>query len=100
MRTSFQKLINKGLGKDKIYLTETIGKAERQKKRNKKKITFGWDVFNDESIYKAYEKRTAKLQKDEIDESNLTEEDKKKLEEERLDRLVEDIAIQKGKTLC
>ena len=87
----------KGLTKEKRYLTETVSKTEKMKKRNKKKITFGWDVFNDEAIYRAYEKRIDKLQRDDIDTSNLNEEDLKKLEKERLDRLVEDIEAQKDK---
>ena len=90
-------LEKKGIDKKKLYLTETAARAEKTKKRDKKKETFGWDMFNDDAIFKAYEKRASKLQKDDIDESNLTEADKKKLEQERLDRLVEDIEQQKEK---
>ncbi len=53
----------KGIGKDKTYLFDTAQEAERQQKRKKKNHTFGWDVFNDESLYNAYFKR-AKAAKD------------------------------------
>ncbi|CAI2369450.1 unnamed protein product [Moneuplotes crassus] len=87
----------KGLSKDKRYLTDTVVKTEKQKRRKRKKITFGWDAFNDEAIYRAYEKRVDKLQADEIDDEKLTEEDKKKLEKQRLDKLVDDIEAQQEK---
>jgi hypothetical protein len=95
----FMKDIDKkGMSKEKKYLTDTMGKTEKMKKRNgKKKITFGWDVFNDDAIYRAYDKRADKLQKDEVDTSTLNEEDKKKIEDGRLSRLVEDIEAQKNK---
>lgn len=93
-----KEIDKKGMGKDKKYLTDTMGKTDKMKKRNgKKKITFGWDVFNDDAIYRAYEKRTDKLQAEEIDLSTLAEEDKKRIEGNRLDRLVEDIQSQKTK---
>ena len=87
----------KGVGKDKHYLTDTAAKVGKIKKRDQKKNTFSWDVFNDDTVYRAYEKRTEKLTKNEIQDSNLTEEDKKKLELERVDRLVEDIDQQNSK---
>ena len=90
-------LDKKGVAKDKHYLTDTAAKANKLKKRDKKKNTFSWDVFNDDTIYRAYDKRTEKLNKDEIEESNLNDEDKKKLEQERVDRLVEDLEQQNSK---
>jgi len=84
-------LTNKGVSTEKHYLTDTVAKAEKLKKRDKKNITFGWNKFNDDAIYRAYEKRVDRLQRDEIEDSHLTEEEKNKLEQERLDRLVEDI---------
>lgn len=87
----------KGVSMEKKYLTDTVSKTEKMKKRNQKKETFGWDVFNDDAVYRAYEKRAEKLNKDDIDDSNLAPEDKKKLEQERLDRLVEDIEAQRDK---
>jgi hypothetical protein len=92
-----EEIGKRGVPTEKQYLTDTVAKTDKVKKRDKKKITFGWDVFNDDAIYRAYEKRTEKLQKDDIDTTNLTEEDKQKLEQERLDRLVDDIAQQKEK---
>lgn len=84
--------------KDYSGVTDTLMSKYKVKKRNKKKMpTFGWDVFNDDAIYRAYEKRADKLQKDEIDDTHLNEDEKKKLEMERLDRLVEDIDRQKAK---
>ena len=40
-------LDKKGVAKDKHYLTDTAAKANKLKKRDKKKNTFSWDVFND-----------------------------------------------------
>ena len=42
------------------------------------KETFGWDVFNEDSLYRAYTKRTAKIEREEKDKpeavSEMTEE--------------------------
>lgn len=94
-KDSNEVLNKRGIEKNKLYLTETASRAEKVKKRDSKKESY--NVFNDEAIYNAYEKRVAKLQKDDIDVSNLSEKDKKKLEQERLDRLVDDIEQQKIK---
>ena len=59
--------------------------------------TDNYRATNDDTIYRAYDKRTEKLNKDEIEESNLNDEDKKKLEQERVDRLVEDLEQQNSK---
>ena len=37
--------------------------AEKNQKKRKKNIAFGWDVFNDDTMYKAHFKRTKKLEK-------------------------------------
>jgi hypothetical protein len=42
------------------------------KKRDKKKESFGWDMFNSDSMYKAYERRISKLP--EMD-NNISRED-------------------------
>jgi hypothetical protein len=45
-------------------MTESAIFSIKQKKREKKpKETFGWDIFNTDSLYKAYEKRINKLPK-------------------------------------
>jgi hypothetical protein len=46
-------------------MTESAIFSQKQKKRDvkKPKETFGWDVFNTDSLYKAYEKRINKLPK-------------------------------------
>ena len=54
-----------GLEKDKKYLYETAVQAEKLNKKKKKTKTesYGWDVFNSDSLYRAYEKRVAKIPK-------------------------------------
>jgi hypothetical protein len=46
-------------------MTESAISQLKLKKREKKKPeeSFGWDVFNTDSLYKAYEKRINKLPK-------------------------------------
>jgi len=53
------------LTKDKQYLYETAVQAEKTGKKKKKggKETYGWDVFNTDSLYRAYEKRVNKISK-------------------------------------
>lgn len=92
-----EEVEKKGVTKDKKYLTDTVAKTDKMKRRDKKTITFGWDVFNEDAVHRAYEKRVEKLQRDDLDFEKLTEEDRKKLEQERLDRLVDDIAAQNNK---
>ena len=50
------------MNKDKIYINEPAALAEKNSKKKKKNMTFGWDVFNDDSLYKAYFKRVKKLE--------------------------------------
>lgn len=60
-------LETKGIDKDKKYLFETAIQAEKQvgnrkRKRNKEsKEAYGWEVFNTDSLYRAYEKRVNKM---------------------------------------
>ena len=62
-------LASKGIDKDKKYLFETAIQAEKQqgnkkRKRNKEsKEAYGWEVFNTDSLYRAYEKRVNKVPK-------------------------------------
>ena len=57
----------KGIDKDKMYRFETAIQAEKQlggkkRKRNKEsKEAYGWEVFNTDSLYRAYEKRVNKM---------------------------------------
>ena len=54
-------LAARGVPKEKAYLFETADSAgrgvERAKAKDKRKAAFGWDVFNNDSLQKAYEKR-------------------------------------------
>lgn len=44
---------------------------EGAKKKNKKKHSaFGWEVFNDDSLFRAYEKRVKKLESHTEEELN------------------------------
>lgn len=49
--------------KSKAYLLEPLEKLESQyeKKDKKKAAAFGWDVFNQKSLYNSYKKRTANV---------------------------------------
>jgi len=48
-----------GLNKEESYLLESVEGAEQAYKKQKKKpAAFGWDVFNQRSLYNAYKKRT------------------------------------------
>ena len=58
-------LAKRGVPEDKAYLLETADFAGRRedakRKKEKRKAAFGWDVFNEDSKHKAYEKRTEAL---------------------------------------
>ena len=67
-----EELEERGLNRSKKYLFETALAASKQdKKRNKKAKakdqakkegnTFGWDMYNTDSLYRAYDKRVAKI---------------------------------------
>lgn len=53
------------LGKEHLGDTEEFCDIREQKKRKKNKDTFGWDVFNQDSLARAHEKRTQHLTLDE-----------------------------------
>eukprot|EP00898_Chlorokybus_atmophyticus_P002207 jgi/Chlat1/2988/Chrsp2S04706 len=54
-----ETLAGSGIDPSKRYLLHTEEQAEEQyKKRQKKPAAFGWDVFNQRSLYNAYKKRT------------------------------------------
>jgi len=53
----------------KGYMFETIADAQKSgmwsktltSEKKESKETFGWDVFNEDSLYRAYTKRTDKI---------------------------------------
>jgi len=55
------------LPKGKEYLNDTVETVEKQDAKKKKKShgAFGWDVFNQESLYRAHDKRLKDVQFDE-----------------------------------
>ena len=74
---------------EKGYVFESIADAQKSgmwaktfaADKKDSKETFGWDVFNEDSLYRAYTKRTAKIEremKDKPDAYNeMTEEQKR-----------------------
>jgi len=80
-RLTERELESKGIDKSKNYLFEPAIQAEklqsgRKRKKNKgNKEAYGWEVFNTDSLYRAYEKRVNKMPRlmDEAGES-LTKE--------------------------
>jgi hypothetical protein len=75
------------------YLFESAIQAERSgiwaksKNTKAKNYTFGWDVFNDDSLYRAYDKRTKKLEKELKENPTLLDD---LTEDQRLDRMAEE----------
>ena len=62
------KLSKQGVTEDKEYLTDQLNKIEHQKNellRKKRQNSFGWEVFNQDSLYRAHDKRVAKTGFDE-----------------------------------
>jgi peptidyl-prolyl isomerase G (cyclophilin G) len=54
------RLIEQGVPEEKLYTQDTINKCEFKNKKDIKKLknsSFGWDVFNTDSLYRAYKKR-------------------------------------------
>lgn len=78
-----QKELNEGgLAKDKQYIYDTAAQAERGKTSKKgQNLTFGWDVFNDDTLYRSYFKRT----------KNLDKLDKTLTEDERIALMADDV---------
>ena len=73
-----------GVGKDKAkYAFEQAGTAEKVslKKRQRTEV-FGWDVFNEDSLYNAYFKRVKKFE---------GKEGKGETKEDRVQRMAEDL---------
>ena len=62
-------LESKGIDKSKKYLFETANQAEKygsKKKKKSNKETYGWNVFNTDALYRAYEKRVNKIPKGDL----------------------------------
>ena len=73
-----------GVGKDKAkYAFEQAGTAEKVslKKRQRTEV-FGWDVFNEDSLYNAYFKRVKKFE---------GKDGKGETKEDRVQRMAEDL---------
>ena len=72
-REDFFDQKQKSVIKGKEHLTESaIFSLKNRKKDKPAKESFGWDVFNQDSIYRAYEKRVNKIPKL-LDNSSATD---------------------------
>eukprot|EP00897_Mesotaenium_endlicherianum_P006407 jgi/Mesen1/5795/ME000293S04953 len=57
-----KQLESNGLDIKQAYMLDTQEQAEaKYKKRNKKEAAFGWDIFNQKSLYNSYKNRTKSL---------------------------------------
>ena len=69
-------------------MTESAISCQKQKKRDQKqKETFGWDVYNTDSLYKSYEKRVNKLPK--LLEQSAVGEDRRDLMAKEVEETIE-----------
>lgn len=62
-----QKLIESGIPENKLYALDSMNKCEMKNKKlqkKKKNETFGWDVFNTDTLYRAYKKRLTNMPMD------------------------------------
>ena len=90
-RLADRKLATKGIDTDKKYLFETAIQAEKlqagkKRKKNKGvKEAYGWDVFNTDSLYRAYEKRVNKMPR------LLAEAGESLTKEQRVDLMAKDV---------
>ena len=80
------------------YLFESAIQSKKSglfaKRQGANNYTFGWDVFNDDSLYRAYNKRTKKME-DEL--KNNPELYNELTDEQKLERMAEDIEEQIAK---
>lgn len=77
-QTKSEQLECLGISEDKHYLLDNIahvGNVEKKKRKRNKRAAFGWDVFNTDSLMKAYKKRLVKIEPDK-DLIKLQNEDK------------------------
>lgn len=106
-----QKKISKlldanGLDMKKAYMLDTQEKAEEKyKKWEKEPAPFGWDVFNQKTLYNAYKKRTKNIKIDMEEYNKFKESDPEfyrnasslqygkapKVSEENVDRMVKEL---------
>ena len=84
-KTKEKVLLESGLNKDKSYIFETALQSENSRKRSKKNTSFGWDVFNEDSLYRAYHKRLKNLP-DSKELEAMTEEERRNLLTEDLEK--------------
>ncbi|CAM9773027.1 unnamed protein product, partial [Choristocarpus tenellus] len=58
---------DRGLSKDEAFMVDTAAAAEiglrHAKKKEKHKAAFGWNVFNQDALFKGYKKRLEQLPK-------------------------------------
>lgn len=62
-----KKMIESGVPEDKLYTLDSINKCEIKNQKllkKKKNETFGWDVFNTDTLYRAYKKRLKNMPMD------------------------------------
>lgn len=94
-----ETLREKGVDESKWYMNEPLTKSKsrhekQEKKAGKKKIVFGWEVFNQDSLHRAYKKRIKHLS---VDKEEYEEQMKsntistEKAAEDKAQRLVDDI---------
>lgn len=92
-----EELKFKGIDENKIYLNQPALKYDGFESENKKKKeVFGWNVFNDDTLYNAYEKRCKSISfyKDVYEKQMENKEEDYKPNEEMLQNLVDDIEKQ------
>jgi len=90
----------KGIDNDRAYLNTTALKAEYLAEHKKKSHeTFGWDVFNEDSLFRAYKKRIKALPvyKDAYEQQKNDPNAEVPITEERLQNLVDDLQAQEEK---
>ncbi|KAJ1436306.1 mRNA splicing factor SYF2 [Sesbania bispinosa] len=95
-----------GLDMSKAYMLDTQEAAEdKYKKWEKDPAPFGWDVFNQKTLYNAYKKRTKKIEVDVEEYNRMKEADPEfyreasslqygkapKISEEKIDRMVQEL---------
>jgi pre-mRNA-splicing factor SYF2 len=105
-KTLGKQLDANGLDLTKAYMLDTQEAAEEKyKKWDKKAAPFGWDVFNQKSLYNAYKKRTKNIPLNADDYTKMKETDPEfyrdgsslqygkasKLPEENIDKMVQEL---------
>lgn len=106
-KKSLGKLLDaNGLDLSKAYMLDTQEAAEtKYKKWDKKPAPFGWDVFNQKSLYNAYKKRTKNIPLNADEYTKMKETDPEfyrdgsslqygkapKLPEENIDKMVQEL---------